>query len=42
MPQRKGEYQRASELRYGRIPEIEKKLKSIEGRPARAPSLRKR
>src|SRR6266851_5708005 len=28
--ERKGEYQRASELRYGRIPEIEKKLKSIE------------
>jgi ATP-dependent Clp protease ATP-binding subunit ClpB len=29
--QRKGEYQRAGELAYGRIPEIEKKLKSIEG-----------
>jgi ATP-dependent Clp protease ATP-binding subunit ClpB len=28
--QRKGEYQRAGELAYGRIPEIEKKLKSIE------------
>jgi ATP-dependent Clp protease ATP-binding subunit ClpB len=28
--ERKGEYQRASELRYGRIPEIEKKLKRIE------------
>src|SRR5438552_17193404 len=29
--QRKGEYQRAGELAYGRIPELEKKLKSIEG-----------
>src|SRR5215469_873149 len=28
--QRKGEYQRAGELAYDRIPEIEKKLKSIE------------
>src|SRR6202011_5849696 len=28
--QRKGEYQRAGELAYGRIPELEKKLKSIE------------
>src|SRR5205823_4594054 len=28
--QRKGEYQRAGELAYGRIPEIEKKLKDIE------------
>jgi ATP-dependent Clp protease ATP-binding subunit ClpB len=28
--QRTGEYQRAGELAYGRIPEIEKKLKSIE------------
>jgi ATP-dependent Clp protease ATP-binding subunit ClpB len=28
--QRKGEYQRAGELAYGRIPEIEKRLKSIE------------
>jgi ATP-dependent Clp protease ATP-binding subunit ClpB len=28
--QRKGEYQRAGELAYGRIPEIEKKLKSVE------------
>ena len=28
--QRRGEYQRAGELAYGRIPEIEKKLKSIE------------
>jgi ATP-dependent Clp protease ATP-binding subunit ClpB len=28
--QRKGEYQRAGELAYGRIPEIEKKLKGIE------------
>ena len=28
--QRKGEYQRAGELAYGRIPELEKRLKSIE------------
>jgi ATP-dependent Clp protease ATP-binding subunit ClpB len=28
--QRQGEYQRAGELAYGRIPELEKKLKSIE------------
>ncbi|MGH6767478.1 MAG: AAA family ATPase, partial [Xanthobacteraceae bacterium] len=28
--QRKGEYQRAGELAYGRIPELEKKLKSLE------------
>src|ERR1700754_3120551 len=28
--QRRGEYQRAGELAYGRIPEIEKKLKDIE------------
>ena len=28
--QRKGEYQRAGELAYGRIPELEKKLKDIE------------
>ncbi len=30
--QRRGEYQRAGELAYGRIPELEKKLKAIEGR----------
>jgi ATP-dependent Clp protease ATP-binding subunit ClpB len=30
--QRRGEYQRAGELAYGRIPEIEKKLKVIEGK----------
>ncbi len=30
--QRRGEYQRAGELAYGRIPEIEKKLKSIESK----------
>ncbi len=30
--QRKGEYQRAGELAYGRIPEIEKKLKDIEAK----------
>ncbi len=29
--QRKGEYQRAGELAYGRIPELEKKLKATEG-----------
>src|SRR5262249_60364605 len=28
--QRKGEYQPAGELAYGRIPELEKKLKAIE------------
>src|SRR5207244_9480321 len=28
--QRKGEYQRAGELAYGKIPELEKKLKSVE------------
>ena len=28
--QRKGEYQRAGEIAYGRIPELEKKLKAIE------------
>jgi ATP-dependent Clp protease ATP-binding subunit ClpB len=28
--QRKGEYQRAGELAYGRIPELEKKLKDVE------------
>src|SRR5689334_11188009 len=33
--QRKGEYQRAGELAYGRIPEIEKKLKSIEAAEGR-------
>lgn len=30
--QRKGEYQRAGELAYGRIPEIEKKLKELEAK----------
>ncbi len=30
--QRKGEYQQAGELAYGRIPELEKKLKAIEGK----------
>jgi ATP-dependent Clp protease ATP-binding subunit ClpB len=33
--QRKGEYQRAGELAYGRIPEIEKRLKSIEAAEGR-------
>jgi ATP-dependent Clp protease ATP-binding subunit ClpB len=33
--QRKGEYQRAGELAYGRIPEIEKKLKNIEATEGR-------
>ena len=32
--QRRGEYQRAGELAYGRIPELEKKLKDIEGKGA--------
>ena len=41
--QRRGEYQRAGELAYGRIPELEKKLKTIEGSeaPARAPWSRR-
>jgi ATP-dependent Clp protease ATP-binding subunit ClpB len=30
--QRRGEYQKAGELAYGRIPELEKKLKTIEGK----------
>jgi ATP-dependent Clp protease ATP-binding subunit ClpB len=34
--QRRGEYQRAGELAYGRIPEIEKKLKSIEAAEGKA------
>ncbi len=34
--QRKGEYQRAGELAYGRIPELEKKLKATEGAEAPA------
>jgi ATP-dependent Clp protease ATP-binding subunit ClpB len=33
--QRKGDYQRAGELTYGRIPELEKKLKSIEENEAK-------
>ena len=39
--QRKGEYQRAGELAYGRIPELEKKLTAIEGRPGAAPWSRR-
>ena len=42
--QRRGEYQRAGELAYGRIPELEKKLKAIEGhrsQAARAPWSRR-
>jgi ATP-dependent Clp protease ATP-binding subunit ClpB len=34
--QRRGEYQRAGELAYGRIPELEKKLKDVEGNDAGA------
>ena len=34
--QRKGEYQKAGELAYGRIPELEKKLKDVEGKNAGA------
>jgi ATP-dependent Clp protease ATP-binding subunit ClpB len=34
--QRRGEYQRAGELAYGRIPELEKKLKATEGSEASA------
>jgi len=33
--QRRGEYQRAGELAYGRIPELEKKLKDIEAKESR-------
>jgi ATP-dependent Clp protease ATP-binding subunit ClpB len=33
--QRRGEYQRAGEISYGRIPEIEKKLKEMEGSEGR-------
>jgi ATP-dependent Clp protease ATP-binding subunit ClpB len=33
--QRKGEYQRAGELAYGRIPDIEKKLKTVEAAEGR-------
>jgi ATP-dependent Clp protease ATP-binding subunit ClpB len=33
--QRKGEYQKAGELAYGRIPELEKKLKDIEASEAK-------
>src|SRR5262249_2272506 len=33
--QRNGEYQRAGELAYGRIPEIEKKLKELEAKGAK-------
>ncbi len=33
--QRKGEYQRAGELAYGRIPELEKKLREVEGKEQR-------
>src|SRR6202140_26484 len=33
--QRRGEYQRAGELAYGRIPELEKKLKEIEATDAK-------
>jgi ATP-dependent Clp protease ATP-binding subunit ClpB len=34
--QRRGEYQKAGELAYGRIPELEKKLKDVEGKHAGA------
>ncbi len=34
--QRKGEYQRAGELAYGRIPELEKKLKTVEASEGKA------
>jgi len=34
--QRKGEYQKAGELAYGRIPELEKTLKDVEGKNAGA------
>ncbi len=34
--QRRGEYQKAGELAYGRIPELEKKLQDVEGKNAGA------
>src|SRR5712671_6096508 len=34
--QRRGEYQKAGELAYGRIPDLEKKLKDVEGKNAGA------
>ena len=34
--QRKGDYQRAGELTYGRIPELEKKLAAVEGKAGSA------
>src|SRR3954454_5994944 len=34
--QRRGEYQRAGELAYGRIPELEKKLKAVEANDGRS------
>jgi ATP-dependent Clp protease ATP-binding subunit ClpB len=37
--QRKGEYQRAGELAYGRIPELEKKLAAIESKQASGASM---
>jgi ATP-dependent Clp protease ATP-binding subunit ClpB len=37
--QRRGEYQRAGELAYGRIPELEKKLKGIEANEGRGAVL---
>jgi ATP-dependent Clp protease ATP-binding subunit ClpB len=37
--QRKGEYQRAGELAYGRIPELEKKLKDIESTEGKSAML---
>jgi ATP-dependent Clp protease ATP-binding subunit ClpB len=37
--QRKGEYQRAGELAYGRIPELEKKLATVESKQASGASM---
>jgi ATP-dependent Clp protease ATP-binding subunit ClpB len=37
--QRRGEYQRAGELAYGRIPELEKKLKDIEAAEANSGAM---
>ncbi|HEU5019155.1 MAG TPA: ATP-dependent chaperone ClpB [Pseudolabrys sp.] len=37
--QRRGEYQRAGELAYGRIPELEKKLKDIEAAEAKRSAM---
>jgi ATP-dependent Clp protease ATP-binding subunit ClpB len=37
--QRRGDYQRAGELQYGRIPELEKKLKAVEAKTGAATEM---